>query len=482
MAAVATGGVADGQRLRHAAVCGDSHDFAFLIEDEGFTVATPVRRFGTPLHRPHDDRAAKVVIVADGLERAEEREVCGQRRRLLDGDMGEDGFLRFGGIVRAEAEADIERLFEMHLGAGADLVERLRTAVERHGLELHAGAAVVETRLVDVHAAPARRVVHFDARRDLLPGLAVMDDDVAREIASEEIDILVDLNGFTKGARTDIFAYRPAPIQVNFLGYPGTMGAPFVDYIISDSTVLTAADQANYSEKIIRLPHSYQPNDLKRAIATNPYERADFNLPSDHFIYCCFNNSYKIQPAVFDTWMRILRANKASSLWLLIENQSAIHNLKTAAEANGVDSARLIFASRIEPAEHLARHRLADLFLDTSPYNAHTTASDALWSGLPILTQIGETFAGRVSASLLYAIGIPELVVKTAADYETLAIELAQNFEKLSIIRDKLTLNRLSTPLFNSGLFARTIESAYQTIYARKQKGLSPKEICFTPN
>src|SRR5882757_452764 len=303
------------------------------------------------------------------------------------------------------------------------------------------------------------------------------DVEVARAIADAEIDILVDVNGFTKGARTNIFAQRPAPIQVNYLGYPGTMAAPYIDYIIGDKTVFAASGPAFYSEKLARLPHSYQPNDRKRPVADSSLRRHDFELADDQFVFCCFNNSYKILPETFGRWMRILQAVEGSVLWLLAETPTAMENLRREAATRGVDPARLVFARRIEPAEHLARHRLADLFLDTLPYNAHTTASDALWAGLPVVTQAGETFASRVAASLLGAVGLPELIAQSPEAYESLAVSLAKNPDRLAALKARLESNRLTAPLFDTGLFARHIEAAYRAMYDRYQSGLPPDHI-----
>jgi protein O-GlcNAc transferase len=303
------------------------------------------------------------------------------------------------------------------------------------------------------------------------------DADVAREIAAAEIDILVDLNGFTKGARTNIFARRPAPIQVNYLGYPGTMAAPYIDYIIGDATILPASDAAFYTEKLVTLPHCYQPNDRTRPVADRPLARRDFGLPDDGFVFCCFNNSYKILPETFAGWMRILAAVEGSVLWLLAENRSAIDNLRKEAAARGIDPARLVFAGRLDPAEHLARHRLADLFLDTLPYNAHTTASDALWAALPVVTRIGPTFAGRVAASLLTAIGLPELIAQTQEQFEVLAVRLANNPGELAAVKAGLARNRLTAPLFDTALFARHIEAAYQAMVDRYRSGRPPDHI-----
>jgi protein O-GlcNAc transferase len=303
------------------------------------------------------------------------------------------------------------------------------------------------------------------------------DADVARTIANAEIDILVDLNGFTQDARTRIFSYRPAPIQVNYLGYPGTMAAPYIDYIIGDKTLFTLADATVYSEKLVQLPHSYQPNDRKRYISDKYFEREGFGLPKDKFVFCCFNSNCKILPSVFDSWMRILKHVDRSVLWLLVENQTAIANLRRGATSRGIHPARLVFANRMELSEHLARHRLADLFLDTLPYNAHTTASDALWAGLPVLTQIGNAFAGRVAASLLNAIDMPELITYSREEYEALAIELALNGEKLKAIKEKLARNRLTTRLFDTSLYAKHLEAAYEAMYQRYKAGLPPDHI-----
>ena len=303
------------------------------------------------------------------------------------------------------------------------------------------------------------------------------DRDVALLARSLEIDIGVDLKGFTEDARTNIFAMRAAPIQVNYLGYPGTMGADYIDYLIADPMLIPASHQSHYTEKIVYLPNSYQPNDRKRQISDKAFTRSELGLPQQGFVFCCFNNNYKITPDVFDSWMRILAHVEGSVLWLLEDNEIAARNLKKEASVRGIDPDRLVFAPRMALADHLARHRMADLFLDTLPYNAHTTASDALWAGLPVLTQIGETFAGRVAASLLNAVHLPELVTTTRDDYEALAIELATNPAKLASIKQKLADNRLTTPLFDTELFTKHIEAAYTTMYERYQADLPPDHI-----
>jgi len=354
--------------------------------------------------------------------------------------------------------------------ATAHLISELFELHDKTRFELFAYSLSADDKS-DVRTRIANAFDHFVSCQDRA------DAEVARIIADAEIDVLVDLNGYTKGARTNIFARRPAPIQVNYLGYPGTMAAPYIDYIIGDATTLSEADRAAYSEKLIILPHCYQPNDRKRAIADVAITRRDCGLPEERMVFCCFNNSYKILPATFACWTRILRAVEGSVLWLLADNQTTMQNLRKEAEARQVDPSRLIFSERIRPAEHLARHRLADLFLDTLPYNAHTTASDALWAGLPVLTQCGRTFAGRVAASLLSAVGLPELITQTSDDYEELAIQLATNPDQLARIKTTLAKNRAAAPLFDTILFARHIEAAYRTMYDRHQAGLAPDHI-----
>ncbi|MFZ4480795.1 MAG: UDP-N-acetylglucosamine-peptide N-acetylglucosaminyltransferase [Rhodoferax sp.] len=291
------------------------------------------------------------------------------------------------------------------------------------------------------------------------------------------IDIAIDLKGFTQGERFGIFSFRAAPVQVSYLGYPGTLGAPYMDYLIADKTLIPSEYQQHYTEKIAYLPHSYQVNGRNRKISSKAFSREELGLPETGFVFCCFNNNYKITPETFDGWMRILKQVDASVLWLLEDNATAADNLRREAQHRGVNPQRLVFAKRMPLPEHLARHRAADLFIDTLPYNAHTTASDALWAGLPVLTCTGEAFASRVAASLLGAIDLPELVTSTQADYEALAIELATHPDELSAIRTKLDRNRLTTPLFDTVQFARHIEDAYTQMYERHQSGLTPDHI-----
>ena len=303
------------------------------------------------------------------------------------------------------------------------------------------------------------------------------DLEVAKLSRDLNIDIAVDLKGFTQDARTGIFAHLAAPIQVNYLGYPGTLGADYIDYIIADKTLISPELQSYYSEKVIYLPNSYQVNDRKRLISDRQFTKQELGLPENRFVFCCFNNNYKILPVTFEGWIRILKAVEGSVLWLLQDNSWAVENLKKEAEKQGIAPDRLVFAKLLPLPEHLARHRLADLFLDTFPCNAHTTTSDALWTGLPVLTLMGSTFASRVAASLLNAVGLPELVTTNQADYEVLAIELAKSPKKLADIKLKLARNRLTTPLFDTPLFTKNLEAAYIKMMERYQADLQPDHV-----
>jgi predicted O-linked N-acetylglucosamine transferase (SPINDLY family) len=298
--------------------------------------------------------------------------------------------------------------------------------------------------------------------------------DLARNL---QIDIGVDLKGFTDQSRTGIFAHRAAPIQVNYLGYPGTMGANYIDYIIADKTLIRPEEAEFYSEKIAYLPHCYQVNDTTRRISDRRFTRDELGLPADAFVFCCFNNCFKITPDVFDIWMRLLTQVDGSVLWLLESNASAVKSLRAEAMRRGIGSARLVFAKPMDLSDHLARHASADLFLDTFYYNAHTTASDALWAGLPLVTRLGDTFAGRVAASLLNAIGLPELVTRTCNEYEELALELSTNRDKLFLVKQRLVENRLKYPLFDTKLFTKHIESAYQKMWERHRMNLKPDHL-----
>jgi predicted O-linked N-acetylglucosamine transferase (SPINDLY family) len=303
------------------------------------------------------------------------------------------------------------------------------------------------------------------------------DQEVALLARQMGIDIALDLKGFTTGNRVDIFAYRAAPVQVNYLGFPGTMGAGYMDYLIADRILIPEREIDHYSEKVVCLPHSYQVNDRRRPISDKIFSREELHLPSSGFVFCCFNNNYKINAATYDGWMRILARVGGSVLWLFEDNALAAVNLRKEAAIRGIDPSRLVFGQRLPLAEHLARHRAADLFLDTAPYNAHTTASDALWSGLPVLTLTGTTFAGRVTTSLLSALDLPELITATSQDYEALAVRLATHPEALAQLSEKLAANRLAKPLFDTPLFTRHLEDAFTQMHERRLQGLRPAPI-----
>jgi predicted O-linked N-acetylglucosamine transferase (SPINDLY family) len=307
------------------------------------------------------------------------------------------------------------------------------------------------------------------------------DREAAAAIKRRQIDILVNLNGYFGEARSGIFSLRPSPVQVNYLGFPGTLGVDYMDYILADRHVIPPEHEACYTEKVVYLPDTYQVNDSKRGIAERTPTRAEVELPDTGFVFCCFNNNYKITPQIFDRWMRLLNEVPGSVLWLLEDNAAVPRNLRREAEVRGVASERLVFAPRVKFEDHLARHRLADLFLDTLPYNAHTTANDALWAGLPLLTCQGTTFPGRVAASLLNAIGLNELITSSLDEYEALAVELAMNPKRLAEIRSKLARNRGTYPLFDTDRFRRHIEAAYTTMWERYQRGEPPASFAVAP-
>jgi predicted O-linked N-acetylglucosamine transferase (SPINDLY family) len=324
----------------------------------------------------------------------------------------------------------------------------------------------------------ARVIKAFDRYYDVR---VKSDADTAALVSELEVDIAVDLNGYTESARPAVFAQRPAPVQVSYLGFLGTLSADFIDYVIGDDTVLPPALQPYYTERIVRLPHCFQVNDSTRRIAAHTPTRAEAGLPECGFVFCCFNGNYKITAPVFGIWMRLLEAVDGSVLWLIRSNDTAATHLRQQAVARGVDPARLVFAAKTDPENHLARHRLADIFLDTLPINAGATASDALWAGLPIVTRMGATFPGRISASLLRAVGLGELVTHTAEDYEALALALARDPARLAAIRRKLADNRLTHPLFDTDRFRRHIEAAYTTMWEMHRRGESPRSFRVEP-
>ena len=300
--------------------------------------------------------------------------------------------------------------------------------------------------------------------------------DAAARIHGDQVDILVDLTGYTAYNRTEIAALKPAPVQVSFLGYPGSLGADFIDYVITDRFITLPGRETDLCETPVFMPGSYQVNDRKRAVAEMP-RRTELGLPEDALVYCCFNHTFKILPHVFAVWMRLLKAVPRSVLWVLESNRWAAANLRREARARGVDPERLVFAPQYPQERHLGRMRAADLFLDTLPYNAHTTASDALWVGLPVLTCAGDTFASRVAGSLLTAVGMPELITNSLEEYEAMALGLARNPGQLTALREKLARNRTSAPLFDTPVFARHLETAYSRMWENHLAGNEPRAI-----
>ena len=306
---------------------------------------------------------------------------------------------------------------------------------------------------------------------------AMSDSDVVVLAREHNLDIAIDVNGYTRFSRSRLFAHRMAPIQINYLGYPSTMAVDFIDYIIGDNTIISAEQRAFYSENIIYMPDCYQPNDEKRKIAKISTSRSDFGLAENSFVFCCFNNNFKITPKEYDIWMRVMRQVENSVLWLFKASDIAEKNLKCEAEARGVNPERIIFAKKVSLEEHLARHKHADLFIDTFNYNAHTTASDALWSGLPIVTKQGQQFAARVAASLLNAAGLSELVTKTEGEYESLILALAQDKARLAGVKNKLHETRSSCPLFDTVRYTRYFEAGLEKAYQDYCDGITPSDI-----
>jgi predicted O-linked N-acetylglucosamine transferase (SPINDLY family) len=319
-----------------------------------------------------------------------------------------------------------------------------------------------------------RLVKSFDCFTDVQD---MSDKDISFRARQDKIDIAIDLNGYTQNSRTGVFAYRAAPIQINYLGYPGTLGADFMDYIVADRYLIPGESQKHFKEKPLYLPNTYMPTDDCREISQKSISRSDMGLPDDAFVFCCFNNNYKISPTEFDIWMRLLSKVENSVLWLRASNQSTNKNIMNEAQKRNVDPSRIIFAYKVPMDEHLARQRLADLFIDTFVFNAHTTATEALWAGLPIVTKIGEGFAARVAGSLLNAVGLPDLVTETEKEYEALILELATNPKKLTKIKEKLITNCFTQPLFKTKLYTKHLENGYLQAYENNFKGNMPQTI-----
>ncbi len=359
---------------------------------------------------------------------------------------------------------------DFHTHATAHLMQGLFALHDRDAFEIFAYSIGPDD------AGDERRRIAGDC--DAFVDLAeCFDGDSARRIHADGIDILVDLKGYTSRARPGIPALRPAPVQVAYLGYPGTMGADFIDYVITDRIVTPPQAARFFSERFVYLPHSYQVNDHGRPRPAPRASRRDCGLPEDGFVFCCFNHAYKIEPVIFAAWMRILAATPGAVLWLLRSSSAMEENLRREAAAQGIAPERLVFAGRVPLEEHLARHRHADLLLDTHLYNSHTTASDALWMGLPVLTWPGETFASRVAASLLTAVGLPELVARDLAAYQREALRLVGDRDALAGLGHRLEANRTSHPLFDTPRFARNLERAYALMWEAYEAGGPPREL-----
>ena len=344
----------------------------------------------------------------------------------------------------------------------------------------------------EAHDRSAFRIIGVDACAQTVPDtpirqrvLAAFDESIAlgrctpEEAASRiralRLDVLIDLMGATGDGQAGVLMLRPAPLQVTWLGFPGTSGMDEIDYILADRHVAPPGSEGEFSECIVRLPDTFQPNDSQRAISPAAPTRASQGLPENGFVFCCHNDTYKVLPGMFDIWMRLLAQVPGSVLWLVCNDEDARANLREQAARRGIDGGRLVFAGRCAYGDYLARYRLADLFLDTLPFNAGTTASDALWAGLPVLTQTGRSFAGRMAASLLHAVGLPELVTQTADEYEALALRLATHAQELAALRQRLNQQGRASALFDTARLTRHLEQALLTMCQRQQQGLPPQ-------
>ncbi len=451
---------ARGQRLHARMLCCDWSDF----DAEAALVAAEVRA-GKASAEPFGYQAIST-SVAD-LQRCAEIYAAARfppaRTPLWHGERYDHSRIRLGylsGEFRSQATSILMAgLFEQH---------------DRERFELVA----FDNGWSDDSELRARLERSFDEMVDITH---LDDAKAAAMIHRRRIDILVNLNGYFGLGRQGIFAARPCPVQVNYLGFPGTLGADYIDYLIADRQVIPAGHLPFYDEQVVYLPECYQANDARRAIAGRSPSREEAGLPPTGFVFCCFNNNYKITPTMFAVWVRLLRAVDGSVLWLFEDNAEAARNLRGEAAARGVAPERLIFAPRIATDLHLARHRLADLFVDTLPYNAHTTASDALWAGLPVLTCTGDTFPGRVAGSLLRAAGLPELVTADLAAYEALALELATAPRRLAELKQKLARQRTTCSLFDTDRFRRHIEAALVAMVERSRRGEAPASFSVPP-
>ncbi len=390
---------------------------------------------------------------------------------------------RFGGIEPLRASRSSAPSSRLRVGylsndfvehATAYLITQIFELHDRQRFEVTAYSYGVDDR------SPARRRIEQAVDR-FVDVRELSDRATAERIRDDGIDVLVDLKGYTMGARNGVLAFRPSPVQVNYLGYPGTLGAPFYDYIVGDPTVTPLEHGADYSEKIAQMPACYQPNDRSRAIGPRP-SRAECGLPETGFVFCSFNNLYKIRPEMFDIWCRLLQQVADSVLWLYESNEQARRNLVREAQQRGIETSRLVWAPQMRLAQHLGRLQLADLVLDSRPYGAHTTASDALWAGVPVLTCPGGTFASCVAASLLKAVGLPELIAPDLRHYESMALELARDARGLAALKQRLAHNREHCALFDSVRYTRDLESLYQRMYDRHRRGEAPCDLPAQPS
>jgi len=397
---------------------------------------------------------------------------------------------------------EVLRQHARRVAARAANLQPLRRKVREAGLRLRLAYVSADFRSHPVGQLAAGLYEHHDRQRFELFAYSMLGDDgsvhrkrlraafehfvdvedleahaLAQRLIDDGIDILVDLAGYTGKTLTEAFALRPAPVQVNYLGYPSPMQAPFIDYLVADPIIVPAAEFDAIAEAVVHLPPSYQANDDRQVSAPQTPTREAAGLPASGFVFCCFNQTYKIERDLFAAWMRLLAAVPGSVLWLLASNAQAEANLRAAAAAHGIDPARVLFARWARRPEHLARTRLADLFLDTHTCNGHTTSSDALWAGVPLLTWPGDAFAGRVAASLLTAIGLPELIAPTLADYERLALELARDASRLRALRERLSANRQTHPLFQTQAYTRRLERVYAQMWARYRSGEKPRHF-----
>ncbi len=360
------------------------------------------------------------------------------------------------------------RLAYISAGFASDPMAALATGIfEHHDKERFNVTAISLGR--DTRTPMRRRIENACGR--FIQADQMSNAQVAATLHELQVDIVVDLNGYTGERNAAILAFRPAPVQVNH-GYPGSTALPYMDYILADRVVIPQEHQHRFSESVVYLPHSFQPNDRKRPTTEGTPSRADVGLPATAFVFACFNTNYKITPTMFDIWMRLLRGIEHSVLWLLEDNVAATINLRREARMRGVDPERLIFAPRIMPANNVARQRVADLFLDTLPMNAQATASDALWAGLPVLTCLGNIFRSRVAASLLHALDLPELVTASLAEYERLALALALDAPRLDALKIKLMRNRNTMPLFDTPRYTSYLEASYSVMWQRSRMGL----------